>query len=75
MMATRPQAIGYALTDSPAALAASIYDYNNGEPERLLTNKNGVRVDFRGAGAKPCAAASYRSPKAARESRATTPGR
>jgi pimeloyl-ACP methyl ester carboxylesterase len=37
MMATRPQTIGYALTDSPAGLAAWIYDYNNGEPERLLT--------------------------------------
>jgi len=36
MMATRPQTIGYALTDSPAGLAAWIYDYNNGEPERLL---------------------------------------
>ena len=37
MMATRPQTIGYALTDSPAGLAAWMYDYNNGEPERLLT--------------------------------------
>ena len=36
MMGTRPQAIGYALTDSPVGLAAWIYDYNNGEPERLL---------------------------------------
>jgi quercetin dioxygenase-like cupin family protein/pimeloyl-ACP methyl ester carboxylesterase len=36
MMGTRPQMIGYALTDSPAGLAAWIYDYNNGEPERLL---------------------------------------
>jgi pimeloyl-ACP methyl ester carboxylesterase len=36
MMGTRPQTIGYALADSPAALAAWIYDYNNGEPERLL---------------------------------------
>src|SRR6266550_3716380 len=36
MMATRPQTIGFALTDSPAGLAAWIYDYNNGEPERLL---------------------------------------
>jgi pimeloyl-ACP methyl ester carboxylesterase len=36
MMATRPQTIGYALTDSPAGLAAWMYDYNNGEPERLL---------------------------------------
>ncbi len=32
----KPQMIGYALTDSPAGLAAFIYDYNNGEPERLL---------------------------------------
>jgi pimeloyl-ACP methyl ester carboxylesterase len=37
MMATRPQMIGYALTDSPAGLAAFMADYNNGEPERLLT--------------------------------------
>ncbi len=37
MMATRPQTIGYALTDSPVGLAAFISDYNNGEPERLLT--------------------------------------
>jgi pimeloyl-ACP methyl ester carboxylesterase len=36
MMGTRPQTIGYALTDTPAGLAAWIYDYNNGEPERLL---------------------------------------
>jgi pimeloyl-ACP methyl ester carboxylesterase len=37
MMNTRPQMIGYALTDSPVRLAAFMYDYNNGEPERLLT--------------------------------------
>jgi pimeloyl-ACP methyl ester carboxylesterase len=37
MMATRPQMIGYALTDSPVGLAAFMYDYSNGEPERLLT--------------------------------------
>jgi pimeloyl-ACP methyl ester carboxylesterase len=36
MMATRPQTIGYALTDSPAGLAAFMYDYNEGEPERSL---------------------------------------
>ncbi|MEZ2128923.1 epoxide hydrolase family protein [Sinorhizobium sp. CB9] len=36
MMGTRPQTIGYALTDSPAGLAAFIFDYNDGEPERLL---------------------------------------
>ncbi len=36
IMGTRPQAIGYALADSPVGLAAWIYDYNNGEPERLL---------------------------------------
>ena len=36
IMGTRPQTIGYALTDSPVGLAAWIYDYNNGEPERLL---------------------------------------
>jgi pimeloyl-ACP methyl ester carboxylesterase len=37
MMGTRPQVIGYALTDSPAGLAGWMYDYNNGEPERLLS--------------------------------------
>jgi pimeloyl-ACP methyl ester carboxylesterase len=37
MMSTRPQVIGQALTDSPAGLAAFMYDYNSGEPERLLT--------------------------------------
>jgi hypothetical protein len=37
MMATRPQTLGYALTDAPAGLAAWMYDDNNGEPERLLT--------------------------------------
>jgi hypothetical protein len=37
MMATRPQMIGVALTDSPVELAAFLYDYNNGEPKRLLT--------------------------------------
>ena len=38
IMGTRPQVIGQALTDSPAGLAAWMYDYNNGEPERLLVN-------------------------------------
>jgi pimeloyl-ACP methyl ester carboxylesterase len=43
MMATRPQTVGYALEDSPAGLAAWIYDkfadwtYSRGEPERSLT--------------------------------------
>ena len=41
MMGTRPQVIGQALTDSPAGLAAFMYDYNDGEPERLL-----ARDDF-----------------------------
>jgi pimeloyl-ACP methyl ester carboxylesterase len=36
IMGTRPQVIGQALTDSPAGLAAWMYDYNNGELERLL---------------------------------------
>ena len=36
-MGTRPQMIGYALTDSPVGLAAWMYDYNNAEFERLLT--------------------------------------
>jgi pimeloyl-ACP methyl ester carboxylesterase len=37
MMGTRPQTIGAALTDSPAGLAAWMFDYNNGEPQRLLS--------------------------------------
>jgi pimeloyl-ACP methyl ester carboxylesterase len=37
MMGSRPQTIGYALTDSPAALAAWILDFNNGEPQRRLS--------------------------------------
>jgi pimeloyl-ACP methyl ester carboxylesterase len=36
IMGTRPQTIGYSLADSPVGLAAWIFDYNNGEPERLL---------------------------------------
>jgi pimeloyl-ACP methyl ester carboxylesterase len=36
MMGTRPQAIGYGLTDSPVGLAAWMYDYNDAEPARLL---------------------------------------
>ena len=36
MMGTRPQVIGQALADSPAGLAVFMYDYNDGEPERLL---------------------------------------
>lgn len=36
IMGTRPQIIGQALNDSPAGLAAWMYDYNNGEPERLI---------------------------------------
>ena len=36
IMGTRPQAIGYGLADSPVGLAAWIFDYNNGEPARLL---------------------------------------
>jgi pimeloyl-ACP methyl ester carboxylesterase len=43
MMVTRPQTTGYSLTDSPAGLAAWIYDkfadwtYSGGDPERSLT--------------------------------------
>ncbi|WXA83660.1 epoxide hydrolase [Pendulispora rubella] len=37
MMATRPQTVGYALTDSPAGLAAWMADYNDGEPLRWLS--------------------------------------
>jgi pimeloyl-ACP methyl ester carboxylesterase len=37
IMGTRPQTIAYALSDSPAGLAAWMFDYNNGEPQRLLT--------------------------------------
>jgi pimeloyl-ACP methyl ester carboxylesterase len=45
IMGTRPQMIGYALTDSPVGLAAFMYDYNNGEPERLL-NKDDMLDDI-----------------------------
>jgi pimeloyl-ACP methyl ester carboxylesterase len=37
MMATRPQTMGYAFTDSPVGLAAFMLDYNAGEPERALS--------------------------------------
>jgi pimeloyl-ACP methyl ester carboxylesterase len=43
MMVTRPQTLGYSLSDSPAGLAAWFYDkfadwtYSGGEPERSLT--------------------------------------
>lgn len=43
MMSTRPQTVGYGLTDSPAGLAAWMYDkfaqwtYSGGEPEKSLT--------------------------------------
>ncbi len=43
MMVTRPQTVGYGLSDSPAGLAAWMYDkfaqwtYSDGEPERSLT--------------------------------------
>jgi quercetin dioxygenase-like cupin family protein len=45
MMSTRPQTIGYSLMDSPAGLAAWMWDYNNGEPERLL-DKDDVLDDI-----------------------------
>lgn len=45
MMGTRPQTIGYSLTDSPAGLAAWIYDYNNFELGRLL-NRDDVLDDI-----------------------------
>jgi pimeloyl-ACP methyl ester carboxylesterase len=43
MMVTRPQTLGYGLSDSPAGLAAWMYDkftqwtFSGGEPERVLT--------------------------------------
>ncbi|WP_271899544.1 epoxide hydrolase family protein [Candidatus Phyllobacterium onerii] len=43
MMVTRPQTIGYSLVDSPAGLAAWIYEkfatwpYSDGDPEKVLT--------------------------------------
>jgi pimeloyl-ACP methyl ester carboxylesterase len=43
MMVTRPQTVGYGLTDSPVGLASWIYDkiaawtYTNGEPEKELS--------------------------------------
>ena len=45
VMGTRPQTIGYALTDSPVGLAAWIYDYNNGELARRL-NRDDVLDDI-----------------------------
>lgn len=45
IMGTRPQAIGYALADSPIGLAAWIFDYNNGEPARRL-NRDDVLDDI-----------------------------
>lgn len=36
IMGTRPQAIGYALTDSPVGLASWMYDYNDTELDRLV---------------------------------------
>ncbi len=36
ILGTRPQAIGYGLSDSPAGLAGWMFDFNDGEPERLL---------------------------------------
>lgn len=43
MMVTRPQTLGYGLSDSPVGLAAWLYDkfaqwtFSDGEPERVLT--------------------------------------
>ncbi len=37
MMGSRPQTVSYGLTNSPVGLAAWMYDYNGGEPQRLLT--------------------------------------
>jgi pimeloyl-ACP methyl ester carboxylesterase len=37
VMGARPQTIGYSLMDSPAGLAAWIYDYHDGEQERFLS--------------------------------------
>ena len=37
MMGTRPQVIGQALADSPVGLAVFMYDYNDGEPQRLVS--------------------------------------
>ncbi|GAA3065248.1 epoxide hydrolase family protein [Streptomyces glomeratus] len=43
MMVTRPQTVGYGLSDSPVGLAAWMYDkfaawtYSGGDPERVLT--------------------------------------
>lgn len=37
MMGTRPQTVGYGLSDSPVGLAAWMSDYNGGEPLRALT--------------------------------------
>ena len=74
IMGTRPQTIGYALTDSPAGLAAWMYDYNNGEPERLLTKDDvldnvtlywltNTRLRRRGCTGRPAAKASFSRPR------------
>jgi pimeloyl-ACP methyl ester carboxylesterase len=45
IMGARPQTVGYGLTDSPAGLAAWMYDYNDAEPHRLLS-KNEMLDDI-----------------------------
>ncbi|WP_394846220.1 epoxide hydrolase 1 [Pendulispora brunnea] len=39
MMETHPQSVGFGLTDSPAGLAGWVYEFNDGEPQRLLTKE------------------------------------
>jgi hypothetical protein len=39
IMGTRPQTLGYALTDSPVGLAGWMYDYNDGEPQRTRARR------------------------------------
>jgi pimeloyl-ACP methyl ester carboxylesterase len=43
MMGTRPQTVGYGLTDSPVGLAAWMADYNSGEPLRSHQRRDSRR--------------------------------
>ncbi|HEY0791205.1 MAG TPA: alpha/beta hydrolase [Chthoniobacterales bacterium] len=72
-MVTRPQTLGYGLTDSPAGLAAFFYDkfndwtYRGGDAEKALTpfgDARGIQVIARSPGESQCP----RSPKRERRS-------
>ena len=56
MMVTRPQTVGYGLTDSPVGLAAWIYDkfaqwtYSGGDPERVAHARTRCSTTSRSTG-------------------------